>query len=319
MVIGGYRVGDLLKATGKEILADGVPTLAAQTAYYFFFSLFPLLLFLTPLIGLFADERTVMAWIETQLASTVGSEGFVPIKAAIESAVFSDSAPGVMSFGALLAAWSGSNIFGALMGALNTAYDVEEERPWWRKQLVRLGMFIVAAVVLVLATIVMLGGEDVARWLGAQLHLGEASLRVWNLVQFPLAFAFLVLLAFMVFYFLPNVKQNWRYVLVAAVATTVVWVLATMLFRLYVQNFASFNKTYGTIGGIIALLTWMYYSMFVVLSGGELASELEHGTATVEPTTGAIYHGRVVASEGPSRSSVARSYNTNPPGEKDRR
>jgi membrane protein len=253
------------------------------------------------------------------LATTVGPEAFVPIRAAIESVVFSESAPGIMSLGALLAAWSGSNIFGALTTALNTAYDVTDERPWWRKQLVRLGMFIVASVILVVATIVMLGGEDVARWIGSRLGIGATGVTIWNLIQFPLAFVVLVVLAFLVFYILPNVKQNWRAVLVAAIATTLVWIAATMLFRLYVQNFASYNRTYGTIGGIIALLTWMYLSMFVVLSGGELASELEHGTGAMEPTTGAVYLGRVVASDGPGRSSVERSYHTNPPAKRKKR
>ncbi|HEU5175006.1 MAG TPA: YihY/virulence factor BrkB family protein [Gemmatimonadaceae bacterium] len=318
MVIKGVRVGPLLRATGSEILEDGVPTLAAQTAYYFFFSLFPLLLFLTPLMGLFVEERAVMLWLGT-LAATVGPEAFVPIRAAIESVVFSESAPGVMSLGALLAAWSGSNIFGALTNALNTAYDVTDDRPWWRKQLIRLGMFIVASVIVVAATVVMLGGEDVARWIGSLIGIGATGVRVWNLIQFPLAFVILVVLAFMVFYFLPNVKQSWRHVLVAAVATTLVWIATTLLFRLYVQNFASYNKTYGTIGGIIALLTWMYLSMFVVLSGGELASELEHGTGAMEPTTGAVYHGRVVASDGPGRSSVERAYHTNPPAKRKKR
>lgn len=313
MIIKGYRIAPLLKATAKEIVEDGVPTLAAQTAYYFFFSLFPLLLFLTPLISMFGDQRSVMQWVNLQLSSMVGTEAFIPLRAAIESVVLSENAPGLVSTGALLAAWSGSNIFGALMTALNTAYDVEEERPWWKKQLVRLGMFAVAATTLMLATIVMLGGEDVARFVGRHLGWQETSLTMWNVVQFPLAFAFCVALAFMVFYFLPNVRQSWRAVLVAAVVTTVLWVLATLLFRVYVQNFASFNKTYGTIGGVIALLTWMYYSMFVVLCGGELASELQHGTGATHPTRGAIYHGRVVSSAGPGISSPGRSHRINPP------
>ena len=319
MIIKGYDVGAVLRATGREILDDGVPTLAAQTAYYFFFSLFPLLLFLTPLIGVVADEATVMHWVNTQLAAMVGVEAFLPIRAAIESVVLGENAPGLMSTGALLAAWSGSNIFGALTTALNTAYDVEEARPWWRRQLVRLGMFVVAALILMLATTVMLAGEDVARWIGAHLALGGGAIRIWNIVQFPLAFAFLVLLAAMLFYFLPNVRQGWGPVIVAAVVTTLLWVLATMLFRVYVQNFASFNRTYGTIGGIIALLTWMYYSMFVVLCGGELASELQHGTGSTRPLGGAIYHGRVVAMGGPATSSIDRTARVNPPRHEARR
>ena len=146
MIIKGHDVWQLLKGTGREILDDKVPSLAAQTAYYFFFSLFPLLLFLTPLIGVVADAESVMRWVNSQLAAMVGAEAFIPLRAAIENVVLDDNAPGLISMGALLAAWSGSNIFGALMTALNTAYDVEEERPFFRKQLVRLAMFAVSAV-----------------------------------------------------------------------------------------------------------------------------------------------------------------------------
>jgi len=314
VVIRGYRLGPLLSGTAKEIVADGVPTLAAQTAYYFFFSLFPLLLFLAPLLSVIGDERAMMQAIETQLASVVGTQAFIPLKAALESVVFTNGAPGLMSTGLLLTAWSGSNIFGALMGALNTAYGVPDDRPWWKRQAIRLGSFVVAGVIMILATVVMLGGEDVARLVSSRIGLGESGRLAWTILQFPLAILFLVGLAFMLFYFLPNVKQDWRHVLAAAVVTTVLWIVATLLFRLYVQNFASFNKTYGTIGGIIALLSWMYYSMFVVLAGGELAAELQHGTGAMTPQRGAIYNGRVVSGAGPGASSIARAYRANPPG-----
>lgn len=313
MIIKGYRLGTLLKATGQEILDDKVPMLAAQAAYYFFFSLFPLMLFLTPLLSLVADAGAVMQWVNTQMASMVGEEAFIPLRAAIENVVSDDNAPGLMSFGILLAAWSGSNIFGALMAALNTAYDVEEERPFWKKQLVRLAIFLLAAVIVTAATIVLLAGDDIARWAGGLLGLPAQSVQLWNVLQFPLAFVFLVALAFTVFYFLPNVRQSWRVVLLTAVITTLLWLLATLLFRLYVQNFASFNKTYGTIGGIIALLMWMYISMLVVLSGGELASEIHQGTGATKPMQGALYHGRVVSQAGPAASSDVRSDRINPP------
>jgi len=303
MVIGGYRVGPLLKSTGRQILEDDVPGLAAQTAYYLFFSLFPLLLFLTPLVGIVADERAVIGFVEGRLGRVVGHEALVTIRLAIESVVFAENAPGLMSTGAILAWWSGSNIFGALMEALNTAYDVREQRPWWLRQLLRLGMFLVSVVLMVIATVVLLGGEDVARWAGALFGISGATTRAWNLVQFPLAFVFIVLMGFATFYILPDVRQSWRTTLVAAVVTAILWLVTTLLFRIYVQNFANFDRTYGTIGGIIALLTWMYGTMFVVLSGGELAAELAHGTGAVRPLRGAIYNGRVMSASGPSDSS----------------
>ena len=110
----------------------------------------------------------------------------------------------------------------------------------------------------------------------------------------------------LLFKLLPNVSQRWSTVFVASVATTALWIVATLLFRLYVQHFGAYNKTYGTIGGVIALLTWMYYSMFVLLSGGELASEMHHGSGAVAPERGAVYHGRIVSEGAADRPSMSR-------------
>ena len=306
MVIKGFRIGPLLKKTFREIGADNVTTLAASAAYNFFFSLFPLLLFLAPLVGLVGDERRIIGWLMSQLTSTLPPDQVAAIRPVLEKVVFSSSAPGLMSIGLVLAAWSGSNIFGTLMGALNAAYDVQETRPWIKQQLIRLGTFALGAVITVISTIIFLNGEGVVDWLGRLLHISGAVLFVWKLVQIPLALAGVVALAFATFYLLPNVKQRKSHVLIAALSTTVLWIVATLLFRLYVNHFPP-NPAYGIIGGIIVLLTWMYYTMFVILVGGELASELHHGTGLVAPDKGAIYLGRVVSGSGPGSASITRS------------
>jgi membrane protein len=305
MVIKGFRVGPLLKKTVREIGADKVPTLAASAAYNFFFSLFPLLLFLAPLLSLIGNKQQVIGFIMSQLTSVLPAEDAPAIREILQKVVFSSSAPGLMSIGLLLAAWSGSNIFGTLMGALNTAYGVQETRPWLKQQLIRLGTFALGGVIITLSTIVFLNGEGVANWLGGILHLGSAMIFIWTIVQFPLAIAGLVGLAFMTFYLLPNVSQRKGHVLLAASLTTLLWIAATLLFRLYVSHFPP-NPAYGLIGGVIILLTWMYYTMFVVLIGGELASELHLGTGSVAPDKGAVYFGRIVTGSGPGSPSVER-------------
>jgi membrane protein len=306
MVIKGYNVGTVLKRTGKEILSDGIPTLAAETAYYFFFSLFPLLLFITPLLSVLGGRDQVMNFVIAQLSALGKPETLKPMTDAIRSAVYAKNAPGLMSIGALLAAWSGSNIFGSLMTALNTAYDAEESRSWVKRQLIRLAVFIVAAIILGLATVTILAGEDIIDRVGLFLGLGHTGRFIWKIIQFPLAFAFLIALGFIIYYFLPNAKQDWKKVIVASTVMTILWVVATLAFRLYVQYFPP-NPAYGFIGGVIILLMWMYYSMFVVLSGGELAAELHHGTGKSETEMGAVYHGRIVSDAPPDTSSVTRT------------
>jgi membrane protein len=306
MVIKGFDVVQLLKKTGHEIGEDRITSLAAQTAYYFFFSLFPLLLFLTPMLGLFGDGQQMMDSMLSRLSSTLPADSLSLIRRIFSQVITARGGAGIMSLGALLAAWSGSNIFGALMGALNIAYDVKETRPWWKRQLLRLGALVISAAVVLLATAIFIDGERFAQWVGSTLGLGATGVTVITILQLIVAMLLLVALGAVLFKILPNVSQRWSNVFAASIATTLLWIVATLLFRLYVQNFGSYNKTYGAIGGVIALLTWMYYSMFVLLCGGELASEMHHGSGAVAPERGAVYHGRIVSEGSPDRASMNR-------------
>jgi membrane protein len=306
MVIKGFDVVQLLKKTGREIGEDHITSLAAQTAYYFFFSLFPLLLFLTPMLGLFGNGQQLMDTMLSRLSSTLPADALSLIRRIFGEVISSGGGVGIMSLGALLAAWSGSNIFGALMEALNIAYDVKETRPWWKRQLLRLGALGIASVVMLLATAIFIDGERFARWVGDSLGLGASGVTAITLLQLLVAVLLLVAVGAVLFRMLPNVSQRWSNVVVASMVATALWIIATLLFRVYVQHFGSYNKTYGTIGGVIALLTWMYYSMFVLLIGGELASEMHHGSGAVAPARGAVYHGRIVSDGAPDRPSMSR-------------
>ena len=306
MVIKGFRVGPLVKKTAGEIGADRVTTLAASAAYNFFFSIFPLLLFLAPLLSLAGNKQHMVNFLAGQLTSVLPAEQVAPIHDLLIKIVFARNAPGILSAGLVLAAWSGSNIFGTLMGALNQAYDVTETRPWLKQQWIRLVSFVLGGIIMIASTVVFLDGEDVATWLGGLLHLGSVVIFLWKILQFPIAFSGLVLLAYMTYVLLPNVDQHKGHALFASVVTTVLWIIATLLFRIYVNHFPP-NPAYGLIGGVIILLTWMYYTMFVVLVGGELASELHHGTGAVAPDKGAVYSGRIVTGSGPGSPSIERS------------
>jgi membrane protein len=306
MVIKGFNVVQLLKKTGHEIAEDRITSLSAQTAYYFFFSLFPLLLFLTPMLGLFGDGQQMMDALLSRLSTTLPADSLSLIRRIFSQVITARGGVGVMSLGLLLAAWSGSNIFGALMDALNIAYDVDDSRPWWRRQLLRLGSLVAAAVIVLLATAIVIDGDRFAQWVGNSLGLGSAAVTAITLLQLLVALLLLVGQGALLFKFLPNVSQRWSTVFVASAVTSVLWIISTLLFRVYVQHFGAYNKTYGTIGGVIALLTWMYLSMFVLLTGGELASEIHHGSGAVAPERGAVYHGRIVSEGAADRPSMNR-------------
>ena len=308
----GYDIVALTKKTWAEIGKDKVSVYAAQMAYSFFFALFPLLLFLAALLSLVADKQTVMAQFNGRIAAALPGDVASLLGKTIEKVVFSNGAPGLLSFGLLTAAWSGSSIFGALRTALNDAYDVEETRPWWKQYVLQLGMLALVGGVTVVATVTLLNGEGIVSGLASHLGLGRITTLIWTVVQFPLAIGALVAVLWLVYYFLPNCRhQDKRILIVGATIATLLWIAATLLFRLYVQRFNALNPAYGAIGAIMVLLTWMYYSSFVLLAVGELAAELQAGTgradqpvASTEPISGAGVPRRhaLVPYTGPRRS-----------------
>lgn len=299
MMVKGYRLKPLLTKTGQEILKDNVLGLAAQTAYYFFFSIFPIFLFVAPLLSLVGDKRETFTYLLERLHGAVPEEAFALVKNVVEQVVFTENAPGLISIGALLALWSGSNVFNALADVLNRAYDVQQGRPWWKQRLISIACLVGVGGLFVLATVIMLAGGNIVDALADRLGIGAAGRLAWAAAQYTIAFAVLVATAAAIYYFLPNIRQHRRHVLVAALVTTTVWLLVTLGFRAYVQNFGNYNATYGAIGGVIVLLTWMYLSMVVLLSGGELASELHRGTGAVRSRAGLLFDGRI-SSGGPT-------------------
>lgn len=282
MIIKGYDPAVLLKRTMREVMRDNVLGLSAQAAYSFFFSLFPLLLFLAPLFSLIGNERDIVIRILARLQLAIPEEAYALMAGVVEDVVFSDNAPGLISIGIVLAAYSGSAVLDTLAGALNQAHDVTDSRPFWKKRLISMAFAAIAMVVILVTSIVMVAGRSLVD-LGVEFfRISGDSARVWAIAQYPIALVLLTGIIWLLFYFLPQVKQKKSHVLVGSIFTVVLWIAVTMLFRFYVTNFGSYNRTYGTIGGVIILLMWMYLTMAAFLTGGELNSELRTGTGRVD-------------------------------------
>jgi membrane protein len=314
MVVLGYRVQSVVTRTLRETLDDNLLGLSAQTAYYFFFSLFPLLLFVAPVLSLVGNKEETFGLLAGQLQQIVPSEGWSLIGGVISDVVYAKNAPGLMSIGALLAMWAGSNVFSALIDALNTAYDVSDTRPWWRKKLLAVLSVLVIGLMILTSTVLILGGDRMSVWLADRLALGPSIRTVLGYAQIPIGFALLVTIAALSYYFLPNLRQSKRQVMVGALFTTIAWSVVTLAFRYYVTNFANYNATYGAIGGVIVLLTWMYFSMLVFLIGGEINSELHRGTGAVSPRPGVLYGGRIETAAAAGVSSLDRVERIEPSG-----
>jgi len=298
MVIKGFHVGHLLKAVGKAIWADNILTIAAAVAYNFFFSIFPLLLFAAPLLALVGNKQQLFNWILDQMAGSVPPAAYTLLAGVARDVVFAPNAPGLVSIGAVLTLYSASNIFGSLMGALNIAYHVKNDRrPWWKQRLIQLAMVVVAGGLMTLAAAVMIAGPNIVDTVARFTRLDSLTKWGWMILQYPLAFTFLVSAFWLMYYILPDFPQHKRQILVGAIIAAALWVLATTLFRLYVINFTTFNKAYGTVGAVLLLLSWMYYSMVVVLAGGELNAELAKGTGEVAPEPKTEYDKKVAAAQ----------------------
>jgi membrane protein len=298
MILKGFHIGHLLKQVGKAIWADNILTIAAAVAYNFFFSIFPLLLFAAPLLSLVGNKQQLFNWILDQLAGSVPPAAYTMLAGVARDVVFAPNAPGLVSIGAVLTAYSASNIFGSLMGALNIAYHVKNDRrAWWKQRLIQLGMVIVAGGLLAIAAAVMMAGPNIVDTIARLTHLNAVAKWGWMILQYPLAFSFLVAAFWLIYYILPDFPQHKTQILVGAVVAAALWVIATTLFRLYVVHFTTFNKAYGTIGAVLLLLSWMYYSMVVVLAGGELNAEIAKGTGEVAPQPKTEYDKKVAAAQ----------------------
>jgi membrane protein len=302
MVLLGYRVTELAKKTFSETNEDNVLGISAQVAYNFFFSLFPLFLFVAPMLSLLGDKRQIVSDLLGRLSTVLPPAAYALVSGVITDVVFAKNAPGLISIGALLAAWSGSNIFTAFEDALNTAYDVKDERPWWKKRLLALGVLIGWGIIMTLVTAILLAGDNIVHYAQTQFGMGSAALQVWSVIQFPLAIVFLIAFLYLMYWLLPYVKMDKRQILVGSVVAGLLFTLLTLLFRLYVQHFPP-NATYGTVGAVMVLLSWMYFVSVVILVGGELNSELHHGTGSVASRKGSVYAGRIATGEQPAQAS----------------
>ncbi len=282
MLIKGYDPAVLLKRTLREAWQDNVLGLSAQAAYSFFFSLFPMLLFLAPLFGLIGNEQELVGKILVRLQLTLPEEAYTLLAGIVTDVVLGDNAPGLISIGIILAAYSASAVLDTLAAALNQAHDTSDPRPFWKKRLISMGFAVITAIVILFASIVMVAGHNLVDLLAMFSRIDGDTARVWGVVQYPLALLLLTGILWLLFYFLPYAKQKKSHVLIGSVFTVALWIVVTLLFRLYISNFTSYNRTYGTIGGVIILLAWMYWTMAAFITGGELNSELRSGTGRAD-------------------------------------
>lgn len=261
------RTWALVKILVLEAIEDRLTAEAARAAYYFFLSLFPAILALFALTGIFGGDAA-FEWIMDRLRLALPGDAAVYLQRFVRE-VTGESRPGILSFSILFTLWSASNVVVAVADGLNRMYDVEDGRAWWLQRLLALGVVIVGAVLLVGNAVALLAGPELLSLLG----LGD----FWGVLRWPVAMVLLVAMTWLVYLVLPDRRQRGSAgpTLIGAVVGTGLWILATWGFRVYVADFGSYDQTYGFVGGIIVLLLWLYLTSLAILFGGEVAATLE--------------------------------------------
>ncbi|MBD9423841.1 YihY/virulence factor BrkB family protein [Pseudomonas sp. PDM15] len=263
----------IVRKTATDFIDDELPTYASALAFQLFFSLFPFLLFLIALIGVL-DAQPIFDWLHQQAELVLPQDALGLVDPVI--AQLQTQQVGLFSIGILLALWTSSAAVRSTMAAMNRAYGVEDGRPAWKLVPLSLLYTVAIAAALLLAAALMVLGPQAMNWLAMQVGLEETVVLLWAWLRWPLAVLMLVLVVAAVYYLAPDVKQEFRFITPGSILAVVVWIVASLGFGYYAQNFADYNATYGSIGAIIVFLLYLYISSAVLLLGAELNAVIEH-------------------------------------------
>jgi membrane protein len=266
---------DVMKRTVQEFREDNLTDWAAALTYYGILSIFPALLVLVSVVGL------IGAPVTEPLLENVGA--FAPSEAkeiltnAVEGLERSRGGAGILAIvGIAGALWAASGYVAAFIRAANIVWDVEEGRPVWKTLPLRIGVTAVLIVLLALSALIVVFTGPLAESAGDVIGVSAVAVTVWDIAKWPLLVLIVALMLMILYYSAPNVRQpGFRWVTPGSILAVAVWIVASAAFALYVANFGSYNKTYGSLGAIIIFLVWLWLTNVAVLLGAELNAELE--------------------------------------------
>ncbi|MCM6763970.1 YihY/virulence factor BrkB family protein [Rathayibacter sp. ZW T2_19] len=270
--------GYVLKKTLREFGADQCTDLAAALTYYAVLALFPGLLAVVSILGLFGQAETTTDTVLDILGGFASPEVLDTIRGPVQELTSSPAAGVAFVTGLLGALWSASGYVGAFGRAMNRVYEIDEGRPVWKLRPTMLGITLFTVALLVIAGLLLVLSGPVAETIGEAIGLGEVALTVWSIVKWPVLIALMIIIIAVLYHWSPNVKQpKFRWTSLGSILALVVWALASAGFAFYVANFGNYNKTYGALGGVIVFLLWIWITNLALLFGAEFDAELERG------------------------------------------
>ncbi len=273
-----------LKRTVAEFRDDNLGDWAAALTYYGLLSLFPMLIALVSIVGLFGDPQSTTRTV-TEIVTRIGPEsGAETFAGPIQSITSHRSSAGVLFvLGIATALWSASGYIGAFIRASNAIYETEEGRPFWKLRPLQVAVtfLMVLMVAAVLLALVLTG--PVVRAVADPVGVGDSAVTIWNYAKWPILIGLFIVMIDLLYYASPNAKlRGFVWMTPGALLALVMWALASVGFALFVANFGSYDKTYGTLGGVVVLLIWMWITNVAILLGHELNAERERSREIAE-------------------------------------
>jgi membrane protein len=273
-----------LKRTVAEFRDDDLGDWAAALTYYGLLSLFPMLIALVSIVGLFADPQSTTRTV-TDIVTRIGPEsGAETFAGPINSITSNRGSAGILFvLGIAVALWSASGYVGAFIRASNVIYETEEGRPFWKLRPLQLAVTVVMVVLVAIVLLALVLTGPIVRAVADPLGVGETAITIWKYAKWPILGALFVLMIDILYYASPNARlRGFVWLTPGAVLALVLWALASTGFALFVANFGSYDKTYGTLGGVVILLIWMWITNLAILLGHELNAERERSRELAE-------------------------------------
>lgn len=268
----------VLLKTVREFTADQCPDIAASLVYFGVLALFPGLIAVFSLLGVVGQSEAAASTV-LDIVDNVAPGGAADLlREPIEQVAGSPGAGLALIAGIVLAIWSASGYIGAFGRAMNRIYEIDEGRPFWKLKPSQLLLTIVLVSLVTIAALLLVVSGPIAEAIGGALGLGELALTVWNIAKWPVLLVIIVVMLAILYYGSPNAKQpKFRWISVGAVVAIIVLAIATTGFGLYVANFSNYDRTYGSLAGVIVFLLWLWIANLAILFGAELDAELERG------------------------------------------
>jgi membrane protein len=269
--------GATLKRTFSEFKDDNITDWAAALTYYGLLALFPALIALVSILGLVVDKATITRVLTDTLSSIGPKSAINTFKGPINQVTGSKGQAGILAIVGIAAAlWSASGYIGAFIRASNAIYERDEGRGFFKLRPVQLLVTLILVLMAALLVIALIVSGPVASAIGGAIGLGSTAVTVWNIAKWPVMLVVVMVMLAVLYYAAPNAKQpGFKWISPGAVVAVIVWIVASALFAFYVAHFGSYNKTYGTLGGVISFLVWLWITNIAVLFGQELNAEAE--------------------------------------------